>query len=47
VGCNAYNYELAQKLPGHLLVGIIKEEGKKRVIDMKRAWRCLGTFSQI
>jgi len=31
-----HNHELVPKLVGHLLVGIIKKEEKKRVIDMTK-----------
>jgi len=32
--CKIHNHELAPKLAGHLLAGRLKEEEKKRVIDM-------------
>jgi len=32
-----HNHELAPKLVGHLLAGRIKEEEKKRVIDMTKS----------
>jgi len=39
-----HNHELASKLVGHLLAGRIKEEEKKRVIDMTKS---LAVFSRI
>jgi hypothetical protein len=32
-----HNHELVSKLAGHLLAGRIKEEEKKRVIDMTKS----------
>jgi len=35
--CGIHNHELTPKLAGHLLAGRLKEEEKKRVIDMTQS----------
>jgi hypothetical protein len=35
--CGIHNHELAPKLAGHLLADRLKEEEKKRVIDMTKS----------
>jgi len=42
-----HNHELKLRLDGHILPSRLREEEKKRVVDMKRSWRCLGIFTRI
>jgi len=42
-----HNHELKLRLDSHLLASRLREQEKKRVLDMTRAWCCLGISTRI